>query len=306
MTNLHSGEPKAEPQPVYVPSDPQSARRLVDFHLHQLGLGDEWVRTWAGSKRHALPEGIGRCRATVLTEAAWPEGTAPCVLVDWYPDDPLRRNTHTGKVPPGAEAHWRDRLEATADALEALGYVVERNGPPQSPHTHWCAELLVYRMSPGVAPVRLPPGAREGKEPNPPHYQRTSWYPDPDPRQEIEDALWEAGVLGRQRYSFDPPAPPSFGRCFVRSITQTVWPPDAEVCAWVSWSPADEFKRPWESGVVASTADEHWKRQTEHIKEALEEAGYSVRWRARPWDVEVDGHADALVWRATQQGGIPR
>ncbi|MEU6331532.1 hypothetical protein ABZ851_30275 [Streptomyces sp. NPDC047049] len=297
-----STSPGEEAEPTYNPADPQSAPKLVNFHLRQLGLGEQSVDTGKGYVQRVLPDGLGWCRALALTEAAWPEGTELCVLVHWYPDAALRRNTNTGRVPPSAEEHWRDRLTATADALESLGYVVERNGPPRSPHTHWSAEFLVYRMAPGVAPLRLSPEAWAGAEPNPPHYQRSGWYPDPDPVREIEDVLGEASVLGRCRYSFDPVQPATSGVCHVGSITQTVWPPDAELCAWLRWWPADEFERAADTGVVPPGAHEHWMKQTKRVQDALEQAGYTVRWRARPWDLATENYADALVHRPKQQG----
>lgn len=289
MTNLPTSSLlDAEAEPGYDPAVPQSARNLVDFHLRQLGLGEQYVRTPSGLAR-VLPDGIGWCRAQTLTEAAWPLGADLCVLVDWFPDAALRRDPRTGHVPPGAEEHWRERLAMTADALESLGYVVERNGPQRSPRTHWAAELLVYRMSPGLAPVRLPPEAWEGVEPIPPHYGRPSWHPDPDPCSVVERALRKAGVRAWSS---------SAGVCVVRSITQTVWPPDADICAWVCWSPAKEFRRSRENGTVPPGAQEHWAHQIERVKTALEQAGYEVRSRLRPWNPRAEDYADFVVYRS--------
>src|SRR5690606_34331494 len=85
MTNLPASSLlDAEAEPAYDPTVPQSARNLVDFHLRQLGLGEQYVRTPSGLAR-VLPDGIGWCRAQTLTEAAWPLGADLCVLVDWFP-----------------------------------------------------------------------------------------------------------------------------------------------------------------------------------------------------------------------------
>lgn len=291
--------------PAYDPADQFSARQLVEAHLRQLGLGAEVVTTPEGTAQQVVPEDIGWCRAQVLTEAAWPDGSDLAVLVSWHPDTVYARNHDTGHVPDGAEEYWRERITATADALESLGYVVERNGPPQSPHTHPEAELLVYRMLPEVAPDRLPPHAWEGRDPIPPHYQRPSWRPDLDPTYEVEAVLRDAG-LARWPGTVLQPWHLS-ERCAVQPVTQTIWPPDAAVCAHVFWWPPERFQRSEDGDVPPGTQD-YWTAQTDHVKAVLGAAGYTVRCRTRPWDPTVENCTDMLVHRpllVAGAGGLP-
>ncbi|MEQ4608274.1 hypothetical protein ABMX48_16555 [Streptomyces cavourensis] len=221
-------------EPAYDRADPQSGRTLVNFHLRELGLGESWlIRADADGQRFCrpvVPQDLGVCRAYVLTEAAWPEGAELCVTVTWTPDAALRRDDRTGRVPDGAEDHWRTRIAATAQALESLGYVVEPSRFKCSLRYHFTAELLVYRMPAGVPPRQLPAAtAWAPSEPAPPHYRRNSWYPERSPQEVVRDALHEAG-LGFFQQDRSP-----FGRAGIRDITQTVWPPEADRCAWLTW-----------------------------------------------------------------------
>jgi len=290
--------PDRGPEPFY---DPTSARDLVNHQLRELGLGERYVPGDRGFVERVLPVDRGWCRAGTLTQAAWPDGVDLCVLVDWFPDAALRRDSITGCVPSGAEQHWCERVAATADALESLGYVVERNGPPRSARTHSYAQLLVYRMSPGVAPVRLPADAWAGAEANPPHFGRRGWYPDPNPVRDIEDVLADCGLLIRTWQPPDPEHSALHGSTSVRDITQTVWPPDASACALVRWQPAEQFQPANDSPILPPGARRHWSEATSNIRDTLQSAGYTVRYRARPWDPQTEDHVDALVHRSSNR-----
>ncbi|MFJ2882502.1 hypothetical protein ACIQGT_13705 [Streptomyces sp. NPDC093108] len=271
-------------EPEYTPADPQSGRALVDYHLRELGLGEtRYVRTGNDGLRygrHETPVDIGVCRAEVLTEAAWPQGAELCVIVRWSPDAALRRDA-------AAEEHWRDRIAATAHALEGIGYVVEPSRF-SSPRFHSAAELLVYRMASGVPPREAPADSEWAlSSPVPPHHQQSSWtWREKSPQDLVHEAL-ERGGLRR------PDA--SFGRVAVRSITQTVWPPEADRCAWVIWWPAVDYTRA-ETGVLPAGAEGHWSESLGRLHRVLGEAGLVVRSRARRWHPE-DTAAEFLVYR---------
>ncbi|MFD5109049.1 hypothetical protein [Streptomyces cinereoruber] len=284
-------------EPVYDRADPQSGRAFVDFHLRELGIGESWlVRTDADGQRfcrHVVPQGLGVCRAYVLTEAAWPQGAELCVTVTWTPDAALRHDDRTGRVPAGAEEHWRTRIAATAQALESLGYVVEPSRFRRSPQYHFDAELLVYRMPAGMPPRQLPAATAWAlSEPVPPHYRRWGWYPERSPQDVVRDALCEA------RLGFFQRGGSPFGRVGVRDITQTVWPPEADRCVWLTWWPADNFARDPDTGLPPDGAEEHWRECLGRLHQALPGAGLVLRSRARPWNPDTDETADFLVYRA--------
>ncbi|MFJ9795440.1 hypothetical protein [Streptomyces sp. NPDC101145] len=284
-------------EPAYHRSDPQSGRALVDFHLRELGLGESWLVRVADDgqrfSRHVLPQGLGVCRAYVLTEAAWPEGAELCVTVEWTPDAALRRDDRTSRVPTGAEGHWRERIAATTQALTSLGYVVEPSRFRCSPRYHFTAELLVYRMPAGVPPRRLPAATAWAlSEPAPPHYQRSGWYPERSPAEIVRDALREAGLYSCRQDQSSP-----LGRIGVRDITQTVWPPEADRCVWLTWWPAPAFARDPDTGLLPVGTENHWHKCLDRLHQALSGAGLVLRSRARPWS-SADNAADFLVYRA--------
>lgn len=283
-------------EPVYDRTEPQSGRALVNFHLRELGLGESWlVRAGADGQRlcrYVVPRDLGVCRAYVLTEAAWPKGAELCVTVAWTPDAALRRDTRTGRIPAGAEEHWRERIAATAHALESLGYVVEPSRCRRSPRYHFAAELLVYRMPPGVPPRQLPAATAWAlSEPVPPHYRRSGWYPDRSPQEVVDDALREARLASFQQIRSP------FGRIAVRDITQTVWPPEADRCAWLTWWPASAFARDPGTGLPPAGAENHWRECLERLRKGLSGNGLVLRSRSRPWS-PADDSADFLVYRA--------
>ncbi|WNI31514.1 hypothetical protein OG322_22755 [Streptomyces sp. NBC_01260] len=271
-------------EPAYTLADPQSGRTLVNYHLRELGIGEtQFVRIGDDGLRYGRsekPADIGVCRAYVLTEAAWPQGAELCVIVDWSPDAALRRDAATGKVPAGAEDHWRERITATAQALESLGYVVEPSRFRCSPRFHFTAELLVYRMTSGVLPRRAPADSDWAlTKPVPPHYQRHGWtWQEQAPEDLVRDALGEAGLHPNRQDQRSP-----HGQVGVRRITQTVWPPEADRCALVTWWPA-------------VGAENHWTEIHEHLQRVLGQAGLVVRSRARPWNPEEET-AEFLVYR---------
>lgn len=295
MSEWTLDEPVTEP--VYDRADPQSGRALVDFHLCELGLGEiRWVRVADDGQsycRHVVPQGLGVCRAYVLTEAAWPEGAELCVTVGWTPDSALWRDDRTGRVPAGAEEHWRTRIAATVQALESLGYTVEPSRFRRSPHHHFCAELLVYRMPDGTPPKRPPAETAWAlSEPVPPNYRRHQWYPEQSPETLVEDVLREAGLYS-YRGDWDRPG----ARIGVRSITQTVWPPEADRCTQVIWWPAGDFVRDPVTGLLPAGAEDHWRECLARLHQVLADAGLLLRSRARPWHPDTDKEADFLVYR---------
>ncbi len=288
-----SGENRLRPvrEPAYDPADPQSGRALVDYHLRELGLGEEaFVRVEDGMRlaRVETPPSIGVCRAHVLTEAAWPRGAELCVTVDWTPDAAQRRDVRSGRVPPSAEDYWRERIAATADALESCGYVVEPSRFRCSPHFHFSAELLVYRMRPGQPPRKTPADAVWAlSSPVPPNYQQRDWHwPDKSPQTLVRNALRDAGLEPRPGHRDS-----SFGQFAVRDITQTVWPPEADRCAWVVWWPAAHVGPAPGTGLPPA-GDE----SRNALQQALDSAGFVLRLPERPWR-PGDETADFLAYR---------
>jgi hypothetical protein len=271
---------------------------VVDFHLRKLGLGEvQFTKKSRSGYRLAsrvAPQGLGVCRAYVLTEAAWPEGADLCVLVDWSPDAALRRNPQEGTIPAGAEEHWRERITATARALESLGYIVEPSRFRRSPRYHPSAELLVYRMPEGEAPRRVlahSDWALPG--PVPPNYQHPVWsYRDQSPCDIVDQALRKAGLAKYAEYGDS-----SAGMVTVRSITQTVWPPEADRCAWLTWQPATRFKPDPATGTLPDGAESHWRISLARLEQAMQDAGLDCRTRTRPWDPSTDEEVPFLVYR---------
>ncbi len=235
------------------------------------------------------------CRAYVLTEAAWPQGAELCVTVTWTPDAALRRDGRTGRVPTGAEEHWRMRIAATAQALESLGYLVEPSRFRCSPRYYFTAELLVYRMPAGVPP-RQRPAATAGRCPRP--------FPAL-PAMGLVSRPLAAGRRPRRpargRTRLLPAGPDPFGRIAVRDITQTVWPPEAALCVWLTWWPTTAFARDPGTGLAPDGAEEHWRECLDRLQQALTGAGLALRSRARPWNPDTDETADVLVYRATSR-----
>ncbi|MEU6405298.1 hypothetical protein [Streptomyces sp. NPDC046985] len=280
-------------EPAYHRDRPQSGRALLDFHLRRLGLGAKWVTRDFGRGcrvgRHVWPKGIGVCRAYALTEAAWPPGADLCATVDWSPDEAWRRDHQRGTVPPGAEEHWQERIAATAAALESCGYAVEPSRFKCSPHYVPRAEFLVYRMPAGSAPRPAPARWALG-EPVPPHYRQPERRPDENPPNVVESALHNAWT----RSSASRPA----GQVVVRSITQTVWPPEADLCAWLRWRPAAAYVRDPGTGVLPAGAEQHWSTSLNRLEAALTDAGLTCRSRERPWSPDTDDGVDLLVSRA--------
>ncbi|MFD3848214.1 hypothetical protein ACFWVB_20280 [Streptomyces microflavus] len=278
----------ARTPPVYDPADPQSGRAVVNYDLVQLGIGESWVHGVSAHgqriARHVLPEGVGVCRAYVLTEAAWPEGAELCVTVDWSPDAAMRRDHRKRALPDGALEHWRERIVATARALESLGYTVEPSRW-RSPHCHPGAEFLVYRMPDGVPPREAPAErAWALSGPVPPHYQQNFWpYPDRSPQDVVDHALRTAGWR-----SWEDDRESRYGRVAVRQITQMVWPPEADRCAWVTWRPS--------AVVLPDGAEDHWRQCLSRLRKAVSDGGLHIRTRARTWGPE-DGVAEFLVYR---------
>ncbi|MER5617733.1 hypothetical protein [Streptomyces sp. NPDC002215] len=285
-------------EPVYNPADPQSGRALVEYHLRELGLGESLLVEAADNGlrigRCVVPQDLGVCRARVLTEGAWPEDADLCVTVDWSPDAALRRDHNTGRVLAGAAEHWRERISATARALESLGYIVEPSRVRCSPYYHPSAELLVYRMPAGMPARQIPADTVWAlKEPVPPHYQRRNWsYPEQSPEDIVREALTAAGL---RHYQTDHQSP--HDRIAIRSITQTVWPPEADRCTWLTWWPAPSFARALDTGLLPAGAEAHWRERLGLLHQGLADAGLALRSRARSWRPVDDEAAHFLVYR---------
>ncbi|MFD5790488.1 hypothetical protein ACFWH1_28180 [Streptomyces sp. NPDC127037] len=200
--------------PVYDPADPQSGRALVDWHLCELGLGEEqFLRVGEDGMwycRYVCPAEIGVCRAYVLTEAAWPLGAELCVTVEWSPDAAMRRDP----------VHWKMRIPATARALESLGYVVEPARVGNSFRFHPYAEFLVYRLPRGVPPRKAPAETDWAlSEPVPPNLLRRAWpWNEQSPENLVRDVLRKAGLDSSECWS-------ASARVVVFPITQTVGRP---------------------------------------------------------------------------------
>ncbi|WP_217231455.1 hypothetical protein [Streptomyces anulatus] len=283
-------------EPVYDPADPQSGRALVNYHLVKLGIGESWVpgvsEHGMRTARHVVPPDVGVCRAYVLTEAAWPEGAELCVTVSWSPDAALRRDHHKRTLPVGAPEHWRERIAATARALESLGYVVEPSRW-SSPHYHPGAEFLVYRMPDGVPPRMTPADTAWAlSEPVPPNHRETFWrYSDRSPEDVVNPVLRKAGW---RPWVEDPRS--SLGWVGAHPITQMVWPPEADRCTWVTWRPADDFARSPKTGLLPDGAVDHWRECLDRLRKAVSDEGLRIRTRARLWGPE-DEAAEFLVYR---------
>ncbi|MYR55390.1 hypothetical protein GTY54_03725, partial [Streptomyces sp. SID625] len=86
------------------------------------------------------------------------------------------------------------------------------------------------------------------------------------------------------------PGDSAYGQVTVRAITQTVWPPGADRCAWLIWQPAARYQQ-------AAGVREHWRAGLARLTQAVRDAGLDYRTRDRPWDPLADRHADLLVYR---------
>ena len=256
----------------------RTAPRLVNHQLAHLGLGE----TYPDGQR-TIPVGTGWCRALPVPEEAWPAAAELCVIVDWYPDEAYQRDTRKNRTPAGADAHWQNRIAATTEALRSIGYVAEQCGPPRTPNYHPRAELLVYRMPPGVPAPAWPANAWPSTPARPVFNDRPSY---PTPREMIDDTLRTAQISYAD-YRAGRPCRAGAG-CVARSITQSLWPPSATACALVMWHPDPDH--------VGDLAD-HWETGTALVTQALNEAGLETRRRERPWNPGVEESADFLVYK---------
>ncbi|WP_406402022.1 hypothetical protein [Streptomyces uncialis] len=284
-------------EPRHDPTAPAlSSREIVAFHLARLGLGVTEVHGSTGL-RQVVPDGSGVCRAHTLGEEAWPRGAELCALVSWTPDSRYQHNSwdrhQPVTVPDGADEHWRERITMTIAALESLGFVAQETGPPRRPGYHPGAELLVYRMPPGMPAPRQPADAFAGWPPQTPNLQVAYRYPAPAER--ISALLDDAGFRPQQ-----PITPTGHGRCVTRSITMTVWPPGSAACALVIWEP-DPLFRPTADGQLPDRTAEHWETGTARIEELLASHGYILTRRERPVSPTTDHQVAYLAHLPAQQ-----
>ncbi|MBT2490669.1 hypothetical protein J7E96_19540 [Streptomyces sp. ISL-96] len=264
---------------------------LVEHHLDALGLAPTHTKRDGVSYR-TLPEGLGWCQALYAPEEGWPPGADLCVIVRWHPDRAYRRDGGTGRVPVGAEEHWRERTRATIAALGSVGFCAAVTGPPRAPRLHAQEDILVWRMPEGQESMWPPFQAWDGSAPARPNFDQPGYrYPERDPLRLVDAVLntardqWPGKELGRF-YTVDAPA--------------VLWPPHAESCVRVLWQPDPQFRR-LPDGTVPAGAEEHWRTGISRIKSDLKAAGYHVRQAERGTSPALDEDAGLLVWR----GGWP-
>lgn len=124
---------------------------LVNWYLSQHQLGG--ARVDFAKVPRDIPDGWGWFRAQSLAEELWPEDADLAVVVCFFPDPLFRRDDLSGRIPHGAVKHWSTRLDAGAEALANVGFVVEEWGVPKMPDLHGGAEPVVYRLPAGIAPA---------------------------------------------------------------------------------------------------------------------------------------------------------
>ena len=265
-------------RPLYDRTSATSAVAVVNYDLALLNLAQQ-----VKNGQRIVPVGLGWCRAIPAPEEAWPLGAELCVLVQWFPDEEFLKVGWKAPAPQGAEAHWGERIAATLAALRTLGYVAEQWGPPQTPHLHMSAELVVYRMPPGV--------------PAPPHPaylpvpQEHEWYRD-SPQGRVRRDLDQSFIVTRPRDT-------ERGSFITIRVDRVLWPQKAVTCALVAWLPDDQMRidpdSPDSSNVPQDVMD-YWESEMARITGDLRRLGYQVRRRERPWNPAVDKSADLLVY----------
>ncbi|GAA1979207.1 hypothetical protein [Kitasatospora viridis] len=274
-----TSEPKPQQQddePPYEPVRPFGARHIVNEDLMRLGLGEG-----VDAQGHrVLPKGLGWCQALQAPEECWPDGAELCVVVNWYPDvahRPQYSNDYRKRtIPTGAAAHWEKRIAATVAALESLGYVAEFHSDLWTPTHHPGAEILVYRMAPGVEPPRKPANAWATYGPARPNFEygiNKAAY-----EQERVRRVLEAARLMMQNYVYGErpleKVPSRIGKgCVVWDLKPTLRPLGAVDCAHVAWFPDPQLAR----------YQEHWTEAQTLITATLREDGYATRARKEPW-----------------------
>ncbi|MYY82483.1 MULTISPECIES: hypothetical protein [unclassified Streptomyces] len=235
-----------------------SGPRLVTHYLDRLGIGQRWTQL---GEQHGIkvvdrmiPPGHGWCRAMHVPEALWPDGADLCVRVEWFPDPEIEK----GRLDL-FEAHWRDRVAAVVMGLESVGFVVQLPGPKQSPTDRRGADLLVYRLVEGAAPVSLPADGWAHLER---YRRRPPGWREGTPEGAVRDRLREAGMLSRVGGA---------AAYFARELDRFLWPPYSSEAAYVGWCP------------VEGASLKGYRLAMSRLDAFLHAAGYEVKVHPRPW-----------------------
>lgn len=250
-------------RPVYDRNDPyRTGPLVVNYDLDQLKVGENWVIVGRkdGYDIHdrALAPGDGWSQALCAPECCWPSGAELCVRVEWHPD-----------LAVGSD--WTARTKAVASGLRSLGYLVEHAGRPADPDRDLSANLLVYRMEPGIAPPRRPQDAW-AHVPAP----RTYTWPENDPREQVRRRLSKIKSCEQG------------ARLTVWDIESALWPPEADFCVQVRWWPAP------------GTSTESLYEGLQEITSLMRDDDLQVRAPERPLSDAVES-VDLLVYREVEE-----
>ncbi|WP_329140849.1 hypothetical protein [Streptomyces sp. NBC_00670] len=256
--------------------------------LERLGIGG--LHLDFSARPRAIPEGWGWFRAEPLPEELWPTRSERACVVTFYPDPAYR-----GADVVSQRRHWEDRLGQCARQLRRHEYVVEQWGTPRTPEHHVDASLVVYRLPHGV-PSGLRPAA-ELRRASPPRLRRQPGERRPDPLRRMQDALrssqpqlWDHGM---QRAT-------GAGMCVIQTLPEELWPPGSVEAGLVKWFPDARFRRLEDRPVAPVGAEAHWTAGVRLAVGALQEAGFRLRRRRRPWDPGRDWSADHVVYRIAE------
>jgi hypothetical protein len=85
--------------------------------------------------------------------------------------------------------------------------------------------------------------------------------------------------------------------CVVQALAEELWPPGSVEAGMVRWYPDPRFRRLEERPVAPVGAEAHWRTGVRLAARALQEAGFRLRRRRRPWDPGRDWSADHVVYR---------
>ncbi|MER5376247.1 hypothetical protein [Streptomyces sp. NPDC002553] len=245
-------------RPVYDRDNPSRTGPLVvNYDLDQLKVGENRVVVGRrdGYDLHGrnIAPGDGWCRALYAPECAWPRGADLCAVVEWHPDHKI-----------GSD--WAARMEAVTTGLRSLDYVVERAGRPVDPAQDLQATLLVYHMEPGKTPPQRSDDAW-AHVPAP----RTYTWPEVSPLVRLRSWLGETKAARKG------------SSLAVWDIASAMWPPEADFCAHVRWSPAP------------GTSSAEVYEGLREFSAAVQEADYRTRLRERPIPDEAES-VDLLVY----------
>ncbi|MEU8543026.1 hypothetical protein AB0C52_24080 [Streptomyces sp. NPDC048717] len=256
----------------------------MEQDLAKLGLAPA-TEMRRGIPYTVIPAGRGWCQAVYAPPEAWPPGAEVCAIVRWRPDAAFRRDRTTGRVPAGAEIHWKLRTRAMLRDLEAAGYLAVVSGPPRSPRLHPHEDILIWRLGPGAHWSWPPHEAWDGMDPARPNHQR-----EYRPRARDPWALLST-TLGEYRVGSD------HGRALAESIDAVLWPQQAEYCARVRWQPHPKYQRRPGDDHAPPGAAAHWKAGVHRLTHRLTGAGYRVRTAEHPASPDRDDEVGLLVWR---------